>query len=180
MKLIVTLLSLLSTQLIFASASEGHDVSATDLIAPAVNVLILAGFLVWKLKGPLKSHFTQKSTDVENQMNSAKIKAEEAEALIKREENNMKNLDSTIVEMKEMTQKEISDFEQSYQTETKAKIEKLSLDAEARIEAEKTAELNSLSEELINEVVLKAKDLVKNDPSKSKQVTDKLLQSLGQ
>lgn len=179
MKLILGLVGLFLTKIVLA-AGDGHGGGhATDLIAPAVNVAILVGFLVWKLKSPLKNHFTEKAESVANQMNSAEIKAREAEEMIKRAESKMSNLDQEIASVKKQTEEEIKEFEKTYQSETEAKIAKLSVDAEARVEAEKNAKLNSLNEELIDKIIEDAKAMVKGDPSKSQKITEKLLQSLG-
>lgn len=179
MKIILTLVGLFIAKIALA-AGDGHGGGhATDLIAPAVNVLILIGFLVWKLKSPLKSHFTEKAESVENQMNSAEIKAREAQEMIDRAKNKMENLDQEIKSVEAATTEQIKEFESAYETETKAKIAKLSVDGAARVEAEKNAKLISLNEELIDKIIVDAKDLVKNDPARSQKVTEKLLQSLG-
>ena len=57
---------LLATASAFAAGDGGHG-SAADLIAPAVNVAILVGFLVWKLKKPLNDSFTKKAEEIADQ-----------------------------------------------------------------------------------------------------------------
>lgn len=54
---------------------EGHHASITDLFAPAVNVGILLGVLVWKLKAPLRHYFVTKSEDVANTLERANLKS---------------------------------------------------------------------------------------------------------
>ncbi len=62
-----TALALLGSSAALASGGEGaHHGSAADLIAPAVNVALLLGFLVWKLKKPLSDSFTKKSEEITN------------------------------------------------------------------------------------------------------------------
>ena len=51
-----------------------HGPSIFDLKYPALNFVVLFGFLIWKLKKPMSDMFAKKSEDVKSLMNSAETK----------------------------------------------------------------------------------------------------------
>ena len=54
-----------------AAAHHGH---VSDLLAPLVNVVVLVGFLVWKLKKPLSDMFTKQAEEISNLLERASLK----------------------------------------------------------------------------------------------------------
>ena len=68
------------------SSSEGHGgehhESITDLIAPAINVGILFGVLIYVTKDKLRTFFISKSDEVANTLQRADIKAKEAALML--------------------------------------------------------------------------------------------------
>src|SRR5665647_1536707 len=82
-----------------AFANEGggeHHGSIPDLIAPAINVGILLGFLGWKIKGPLKGHFVAKSNQVSTTLERASYKSKEAQIMLEVEERKIAGLTNEI------------------------------------------------------------------------------------
>ena len=95
MRLIASYLLLISASAI-AAGDGGHHGSAADLIAPTVNVLILVGFLVWKLKKPMSDAFTKKAEDVTNTLERASLKSKEAQMMLENEQRKVTNLSTEI------------------------------------------------------------------------------------
>lgn len=168
----ISLVLLLSASSAFASGG------ASDLIAPAINIIILASFLIWKLKTPMSNMFKTKAQDIKDTLERAEIKAKEAEMMMDVQKKKLANLDNEINQINLDSDQEISQFEKNYSNETDEKSEKLKLDASAKIEAEKRALMNKLNTLLIDEVVAKTKSKLKSDSSLSEKATQNILQGL--
>ena len=75
----LVLMAILPSALAAGNGGHGH---LSDLIAPLVNVVVLVGFLVWKLKKPLSDHFTAKAEEIANTLERASLKSKEAEVML--------------------------------------------------------------------------------------------------
>lgn len=162
----------------FASSKGGHHGSATDLIAPAVNVLILVGFLVWKLKKPLNETFTKKADDVTNTLERASLKSKEAQMMLENEERKLSNLSSEMKNITEQSDSDVKTYEKNLTKETEEKIQKLKADAASKIAADKKAILDELNAELLNQVIAKTKSTIKTNKDYQSKASTKLLQGL--
>lgn len=160
------------------SAGNGHHGSITDLIAPLVNVIVLAGFLIWKLKGPLKKHFDSMSEDVANTLERASLKSKEAQILLENEERKLSNLVKEIKGISQQAETDIFTYEQKLSKEVEDKSHKLKTDADAKIRADKKAMMDDLNGELINQVIAKTKSTIKTNKDYQSKVSNKLLQGL--
>lgn len=169
---------LVSTNLLAASSEGGHHASATSLIAPIVNLSLLLGFLIWKLKGPLRAHLTKKATDISSMVERANVKAKEAEMMMANQKKKLAGVDSEVATIEKNANSEIERFEKMYSKETTEKIDKLKVEAVNKIEAEKKALLHSLNNQLIDDVISKTKTIVKNDKNLNTQVSENLLKGL--
>jgi F0F1-type ATP synthase membrane subunit b/b' len=161
----------------FAAGAGAHG-SITDLIAPAVNVGILLGVLIWKIKGPLKAHFDSKSSEVENTLERASLKSKEAQMMLENEERKAANLANEIKAINEQTQSDILAYEKALSKESEEKSHKLKADANLKIQADKKAMLDELNTELLNQVIIKTKSTIKTNKDYQNKVSSKLLQGL--
>lgn len=159
-------------------AGDGHHGSVSDLIAPAVNVSILAGFLIWKLKGPLKAYFDKMSVDISNTLERANLKSREAELMLQNEQNKATNLANEITKINQQTESDIVLFEKNLSKEIEEKSQKLKVDANSKVQADKKAALDELNAELLNQVILKTKSTIKTNKDYQTKVSSKLLQGL--
>ena len=155
----------------------GHG-SVTDLLAPAVNVGILLGVLVWKLKGPLKEHFVSKSTEIANTLERASLKSKEAQMMLEAEERKVANLPNEIKAINQQSETDVVVFEKNLSKETEDKTHKLKTDATMKIQADKKALMDELNAELLNQVIAKTKSTIKTNKDYQNQVSTKLLQGL--
>lgn len=155
-----------------------HHGSATDLIAPFVNVAILVGFLVWKLRGPIHKMFVDKSAEVSNTLERASLKSQEAKILLEGEERKRANLTTEIQTINTQAEQDVTNFEKRLSKETEEKTHKLKTDASMKIQADKKAMIDALNAELLEQVVSKAKSTIKNNKDMQTKVSDKLLQGL--
>lgn len=163
------LLLALVTSSALASGSGTHHGHLSDLVAPLVNVLILAGVLVWKLKKPLSDHFTAQAQEISNTLERASLKSKEAEVMLAAQEKKMAQLDNELKEIARSGENDARNFEKLHAREMEEKASKLKTDATAKIEAERKALRDELHAALLDEVVAKAKTTIRgNDDYRAK------------
>jgi F0F1-type ATP synthase membrane subunit b/b' len=163
----------------FAEGAGGeHHGSVSDLIAPAVNVLILVGFLAWKLKGPLSAHFTKMAEDVSNTLERASLKSKEAKMMLENEQRKITGLSNEIKSINSQSENDITNFEKNLSAEVEDKSHKLKIDANSKIQADKKAMVDALNAELLDQVVKKTKATIKGNNDYQNKVSTKLLQGL--
>lgn len=160
------------------SASGGHHGSATDLIAPAINVGILFGVLIWKLKGPLKEHFNNKAEDVANTLERANLKSKEAQLMLDSQQRKMSALETEVKNIHGQAETDVMTYEKNLSKEVEDKIQKLKLDANSKIQADKKVLLDELNAELLDQVIKKTKSTIKGNKDYQSKVSSKLLQGL--
>ena len=171
------ILALSLTKAYASSGGHGHA-SITDLIAPAINVGILIGVLVWKLKGPLASYFSSKATEISNTLERASLKSKEAKMMLEGEERKMSNLTNEIKTIHTQADNDVAYFEKKLAKDTEDKIQKLKTDANSKIQADKKAQMDELNAELLNQVISKTKTTIKTNKEYQDKVSSKLLQGL--
>jgi F0F1-type ATP synthase membrane subunit b/b' len=159
------------------AAGNGHG-SIMDLFAPTVNVSILIGVLIWKIKGPLKNYFITKSEDISNTMERASLKSKEAQLMYEGEKRKSEHLTEEMKSIQIDAEKDIQHFEKAISKETDDKIQKMKSDADSKIKADKKAVLDELNAELLNQVILKTKTTIKTNKDYQNKVSSKLLQGL--
>lgn len=170
---ILSILFIFSGPALAASEGGGH---ITDLTAPFVNILILASFLVWKLKTPMSKYFKQKSADVSEVMERASVKAREAEMMLQMQKTKMEKLNEEVDQISNEAEAQIKNFRQEYEKSIEERIVKLKEDASQKIESEKKEMMDKINSRVLDEVIARAKAGVKGNPSLSKNITDNLIQ----
>lgn len=170
--------ALLITSAAFASGDSGHHGSASDLIAPAVNVALLVGFLVWKLKKPLNDMFTKKAEDITNTLERASLKSKEAHMMLENEQRKIANLSAEMKTLNDQSEADVKTFENNLSRETEDKIQKMKADATTKIAADKKAIMDELNADLLNQVIAKTKTTIKTNKDFQSKASNKLLQGL--
>lgn len=178
MRSLFTIILIASTGSALA-AGDGHG-SVTDLIAPAVNVILLGGFLIWKLKGPLNQMFINKSEEISNTIERASIKSKEAQMMLENEQRKQASVASEVASINQQTQADIATYEKNLARETEDRSHKLKADANSKIQADRKALLDELNAELLNKVITRTKSTIKGNKDFQSKVSDKLLQGLRQ
>lgn len=160
------------------SSGDTHHASITDLIAPAVNVALLVGFLVWKLKKPLSDAFTKKSEEITNTLERASLKAKEAELMLNNEKNKQSNLANEVKNIAAQAEADVTSYERTLAKETEDKTQKLKTDANAKIQADKKALLDELNAKLLDQVIAQTKQTIKSNADYQSKASSKLLKGL--
>lgn len=161
--------------LVSGSAFAAGDGHLTDLIAPLVNVVVLAGFLVWKLKGPLSEHFKAKAEEISNTLERASLKSKEAEVMLHAQQKKMAAVDTEVKEILRQGEADVVAFEKNFAREVEERSLKLKTDASAKIEAERKALIASLNASLLDEVIAKAKTTIKGNKDYQQKASAKIL-----
>lgn len=151
----------------------------SDLVPSAVNVLILGLILVFLLKNKLSAFFTSKSSDIQEMMERAAIKAKEAEMMMEMQRKKISGAQEEIEKMKTDVSSQISKFKSDYAKEVDERIVKMKDDAGQKIEAEKAALMAGLNNELLDQVILKTKTKIKQENGLAVQATNNLIERLG-
>lgn len=159
------------------AAGDGHG-SPADLIAPAVNVALLGGFLIWKLKTPLSNYFTTLSQTVTDSIERASIKSQEAALMLENEKRKQQGLEKEVAKIKDQAHADATSYEKKLELETENKIQKLKSDATLKIGAEKKAAIDNLNNELLEQVIKEAKSTIKTNKDFQTKASAKLIQGL--
>lgn len=173
----IALSSVIDTAL--ASDSSGaHHASITDLIPSFINVGILFGVLIWKIKGPLKTHYNTKSEDVANTLERANLKSKEAQLMLESQQRKMTALPNELKNIQAQSETDVVNYEKKLSKEMEDKSIKLKTDANSKIQADKKQLIDDLNAELLDQVISKTKSAIKGNKDHQSKVSSKLLQGL--
>lgn len=166
--------------LISFAASNGHHASGnpSDLIPSFVNVFLLLGFLIWKLKPMVKDYFLTRSNEVESVMKRAENKAKEAGEMMVKVSKKMADSDSEIETLKNNAISQFNYFKTENEAELGQKLKRLVEDAQSKIEAEKKSLSDSVNNLLVDKVINKSKDKISSNAQLAKESRDRLLGGL--
>ncbi|MBA2404212.1 MAG: hypothetical protein H0V66_05525 [Bdellovibrionales bacterium] len=161
-----------------AWGAEGGHGSVTDLIAPAFNVIVLFGVLIYATKDKLKSYFVSHSEATANILDRANIKAAEAKVLLENQQRKMASLETDVKNIHGQAVTDVNTFEKKLSVETEEKIAKLKVDANSKVAADKKQMLDQLNAELLEQVIQKTKTTIKENKEFQGKVSTKMLQGL--
>jgi len=162
----------------WSSSEGGHHASPADLIAPAFNVAVLFGILVYATKDKLKSYFVSHSETIANTLDRANMKAKEAESMLENQKRKMASLEADIKNIQGQAETDVVVFEKKLSKETEDKIAKLKIDANSKVVADKKQMIDELNAELLEQVIKKTKSTIKENKDHQNKVTSKMLQGL--
>ena len=174
MKKIIGLVIISSSTTSFAAGGVGVG----SLIPPAVNFILLIIGLSYLIRKPAKELFAKKSADISDMINRAASKAKEAETMMKILKEKTDGVEKEIAGMKKDQENTISEFKTAYESDVNSRIEKMKLDAAAKIEAEKVEQLNDLNEDLLDLVVSTAKTQIKENKTLAANATKNIVEGL--
>ena len=172
------LITLIAPVFAFAAGNSGHGAHLSDLTFPAINALAFVALIVWKVKGVLKESFIAKAKSITETLERASSKAKEAQAKYAHQMKKNEQLDNEMSKIKDEAGKEVESFKALYADETKAKITKLGSDTQERIQAEKDAGMNKLSDQLVLEIIEATKIKVKSDTGLQSKVTASIVKGI--
>ncbi len=149
-----------------------------SLIAPATNVLLLLGALIYFLRKPAKEFFASKSSSIHEMLERASSKAKEAEAMMEIQRKKTSGADEEIKNLEMESQAVIKTFEAKYKTGIEQRIVLMKEDAGMKIEAEKKELLDELNSNLLDLVISKVKIQIKADAKLTSGATKNIIEGL--
>ena len=167
----------LTTSVVAAEAVH-HEPSIKDLMYPAINFIVLVGFLVWKLKKPMADMFNKKAADVQSLMTSAAQKNKDAEERLKTLQGKMNNLPSEVSKIQKDYENDVISFSAAQTAETASIISRTKRDLENKIEGEKNELTVKLNEELLNSVIAKTQQTINGSNDMKNRATSKIVSEL--
>ena len=168
----------LTTTALAAGDGAHHEPSIKDLMYPAINFAVLAGFLIWKMKKPLSEMFTKQASEVESLMNSAAQKNKDAEERLKTLTAKMSNLNAELTKIQSDYESDVANFTTSTSAETQATIARTQRDLVSKLEGEKNELVEKLNEELLNSVIAKTKQTINGNADMKNRATSKIVAEL--
>jgi F0F1-type ATP synthase membrane subunit b/b' len=162
----------------WSSSEGGAHGSISDLIAPAFNVIVLFGVLIYATKDKLKAFFDTQAEEVANTLERADIKSKEAAMMLDNQKRKMANLETEIKNIHGQADTDVIVFEKNLSQETDDKTSKMKVDANSKVVADKKLMMDELNAELLEQVVAKAKSTIKNNKDYQSKVSHKMLQGL--
>jgi F-type H+-transporting ATPase subunit b len=168
----------LTATAVAAESGAHHEPSIKDLMYPAINFAVLAGFLVWKLTKPMKEMFNKNASDVESLMNSAAQKNKDAEERLKTLTSKMNNLPSEVSKIQNDYESDVKTFAQTHGEETQAHIVRTQRDFDKKLEGEKNELVEKLNEDLLNNVIAKTKQTINGNADMKNRATSKIVSEL--
>lgn len=168
----------LSSTAFAAAKGEHHEPSIADLTYPAINFLVLAGFLVWKLKKPMKEMFDKKAEEVRSLMNSAAEKSKAAQERLSTLQSKMKNLDSEVAKIKNDYEADAVQFAKNQTQETQATISRVKRDLENKLDGERNEIIDQMNQDLINKVIENTQQTIRSNGDMKTRATQKIVSEL--
>lgn len=162
-----------------AGSGDGeHHASVADLIFPAINAAIFFGFLIFKLKKPVAQMFENNAKEIKEFNDLAEKKSKEAKIKLDMYQEKLSGLDKDVLKIKEETRQDAEKLKAEVSNETKEKIERMNKDAQNKLESEKNAIVKKIYSELVDKVVISAKQEISKDSDKKSKATAKLLSQI--
>ncbi|MBP9674852.1 MAG: ATP synthase F0 subunit B [Bacteriovoracaceae bacterium] len=174
------ILTFFSTQVLASAEHAQHSAGVWSLIPPYANVILVFGFLLWKLSKPMSNAFKNKAIKIEETCVSADKKFKEAEERLHYMQLKLKNSDKESQEILAKAENEVQVFVTEAQKESEKKYQDIKNNVQRRLLSEKEVQVKNLSQELLDEVVRNAKELVATQKNNSGVMSDKLLKRMTQ
>lgn len=162
------------------AAGGEHHVGPESLIAPAFNFIVLFGFIIYKIKAPMKNAFEQKAKKISEILDRAGVKAKEAQVLLDINNKKLTEVDNEAAAIMKNTEEDAKKLAADSEHDIKEKTEKLKAEAISRVETEKKNMISDLNKELINDVMKKTKGLISSNSVVQKTLNQKMAQEIRQ
>ena len=161
-----------------AAGKGGHDTNVLDLKWPFINFSILLGFLIFKLKKPVKEMFDKNAVVVKETYDYAEGKNKEAEIKLKMYKDKLQNFSATTRKIKGEAEREVRQFEENKVKESGNMVKRLERDAASKIMYEKKLMINNLNHEFLDAVIGQVKTTIGSDKAAQEKATKNLLSEI--
>ncbi len=161
----------------YAAGGGGHHVDASSLIYPLINTL-LVGVIFFTQRKKIGAYFTGKYDQIKEISERAKTQKFEAQMLLEKQQKKNDKLSDTLAEIEMNAKKEVASFKDMKEKENIKRVAKLEEDFGSKLEMKKLEMVKSINKELIDSVISKAKEQVKNNPDLVTKLNKSITQGL--
>lgn len=158
------------------AAGKGGGISS--LAYPALNFVLLFGFIIYKARKPLSEMFSTKANEVEELYQFAEKKSQEAEARLDQFNEKMTKVGTETTKILEEAKVDADRFAVEQEVETKEALERIKRNTASKLESERKNMLHQLNATLLEEVISKTKANIKQDNAAHTKATDKLVSQI--
>jgi F-type H+-transporting ATPase subunit b len=136
-----------------AFASSGAGGAETDIVQRTVNFLLFAGLLWYLLAKPIKEYFTGRSNSIAGELQSVQDKLNESVNKKKDALAKISDAEKQAAEIIETAKKESKILNDSILSQCEVDLENLEKSHQAKLELAQRKMVNSVVEEILDEVV---------------------------
>ena len=140
---------------------HGAHPSVRDLVLPAINFLIFAAIIVWKLPGPVREFFRQRTARLREALAAGKRALAEAEETRAALERDVRELPGTIASLKADIHSTADRQRANLLEVARRAADRIRADARLLAEHEMAAARHALRTEVVEEAVRQATDLIR-------------------
>ncbi len=163
-----------------ALAAGGGSGSIADLKWPAVNFILLASFLAFKLKRPLRENFDKNAEEVTFLAEQAESKDRQAQIRLDTYKKKMADINSERQKITKAADEETRRYAKRAERATGEYLDRLVRDLKRKMAQEKQALGDEINACLMDEVIKRAKGMVAGDQALKQKVARKLVSHMGQ
>ena len=175
---LLLILTVFSPMAVMASGAAHGEAHISDLMFPAINFILLFGFIGWKLKKPISAAFTKNSQDVESLYNLAEEKYKEAQIKYDSYAKKLEQLDSDISRIQKDTDQDVKSFTELTKKETEQTIKRMERDSSNKLESERNQLIMTLNKNLVDQVINKTKSTIADNKDYKTKATNNLVSSI--
>ncbi len=157
--------------------AAGGGYGPSSLIPGLINTL-LVGVIFFTQRKKISSYFTGKYDQIKEISERAKTQKFEAQMLLEKQQKKNDKLDDTIAEIEMNAKNEVASFKEEKEKENTIRVSKLEEDFGSKLEMKKLEMVKSINKELIDSVIAKAKDQVKNNPELAAKLNKSITRGL--
>ena len=150
----------------------------SDLMFPAINFVILFGFIIFKYKRVISKGYHDKSVELENLLIDAAEADKQASIKLENLQKELSNIESVKAELKSKAKVKLEEQLSNINQEAHKKLEKLKKDTDAKFNQEKNSLVGNLNNRIIDLVIHDTKNIIQGDKDKRKATTKNLISSI--
>lgn len=160
------------------SGDVHHEAHVSELMWPFVNFILFFGFIIYKIKKPMKEGFDKNAELIKELSEYAQAKDQEAQKKIGEYKEKMKNFHLEVERLNKEMEEEFVLFKKETIEETEMHIKRATADAKRKAEAEVKRKNKEINEELLNKIIFKTKESLGSNSSLRDKATSKIVAAL--
>lgn len=154
--------------IVWATESESHH-GISELLVPAINLVLYLGLFSWKILPHFKSFFREQHLIIANQFNSASEKIKIAEQALKKAKDDIDGVDQKVAEMTSASKRDLDVFRVRYAKELAAKLQQLDADLNYNLKFEQNALEKNFYQETVSGIVHQGLQNIATQPADVKK-----------